>query len=155
EDRLRFREMSGGFTLVRIEKSEPLAIVALLQEKSSDTVARLDLKVSADEPPKILSSMMRAIPRPADLAIPRLKEADALSALTAHVDEVSKKDEFSGVVLVARHGKVLLQKAWGQANREKGTPATLDTRFRLGSMNKMFTAVATLQLVEAGKLSLD
>jgi len=58
-------------------------------------------------------------------------------------------------VLVARNGKVLLQKAWGRANREKGTPATLDTRFRLGSMNKMFTSVATLQLVEAGKISLD
>jgi D-alanyl-D-alanine carboxypeptidase len=155
EDRLRFREMSGGFTVVRIEKSEPLSIAVLLQEKSSDTVARLEMKVSADEPSKILSSMMRAIPRPPDLAIPRLKEADALTALTAHVDEVAKKDEFSGVVLVARHGKVLLQKAWGLANREAGTPATLDTRFRLGSMNKMFTAVATLQLVEAGKLSLD
>ncbi len=58
-------------------------------------------------------------------------------------------------MLVARHGEVLLQKAWGLANRETRTPATLDTRFRLGSMNKMFTAVATLQLVEAGKLSLD
>jgi len=155
EDRLRFREATGGFTVVRIEKSEPLSIVALLQEKSSDTVARLDLKVSSEEPPKILSSKVEAIPRPADLAIPRLKEAEALAALTARAGELAKKDEFSGVVLVARHGKVLLQKAWGLANRENGKPVTLDTRFRLGSMNKMFTAVATLQLVEAGKLALD
>jgi len=155
EDRLRFREMTGGFTVVRVEKSEPLSISVLLQEKSSDTVARLDLKVSGDEPPKILSSKLNAVPRPADLAIARLKEADALAALTAHAGEQAKKDAFSGVVLVARHGKVLLQKAWGLADREKGTPNTLDTRFRLGSMNKMFTAVATLQLVEAGKLALD
>jgi len=155
EDRLRFREATGGFTVVRIEKSEPLSIVALLQEKSSDTVARLDLKVSSEEPPKILSSKVEAIPRPADLAIPRLKEAEALAALTARAGELAKKDEFSGVVLVARHGQVLLQKAWGLANRENGKPVTLDTRFRLGSMNKMFTAVATLQLVEAGKLALD
>ena len=34
-------------------------------------------------------------------------------------------------------------------------PVTMETKFRLGSMNKMFTAVATLQLVSAGKLSLD
>jgi CubicO group peptidase (beta-lactamase class C family) len=155
EDRLRFREATGGFTLVRIEKSEPLSISVLLQEKSSDTVARLELKVSADEPPKILSATLNATPRPADLAIARLKEADALAALTARAGELAKKDEFSGVVLVARHGKVLLQKAWGLANRETGKPNTLDTRFRLGSMNKMFTAVATLQLVEAGKLALD
>ncbi len=45
--------------------------------------------------------------------------------------------------------------AWGLSDREAGTPNTLDTRFRLGSMNKMFTAVATLQLIEAGKLALD
>jgi len=155
ENRLRFREMTGGFTVVRIEKSEPLAMVVLLQEKSSDTVVRLEVKVSADEPPKILRSMLEAIPRPPDLAIPRLKEAEALAALTARAGELAKKDEFSGVVLVARHGEVLLQKAWGLANRETRTLATLDTRFRLGSMNKMFTSVATLQLVEAGKLSLD
>jgi D-alanyl-D-alanine carboxypeptidase len=155
EDRLRFREMTGGFTVVRIEKSEPLHLVVLLQEKGSDTVARLETKVSAAEPPKILLSTLEAVPRPPDLAIPRLKEAEALAALTARAGELAKKDEFSGVVLVARHGEVLLQKAWGLANRETGTPATLDTRFRLGSMNKMFTSVATLQLVEAGKLALD
>jgi CubicO group peptidase (beta-lactamase class C family) len=155
EDRLRFREMTGGFTVVRIETSEPLSLVALLQEKSSETMARLNLKISADEPPKILSSTLQATPPPPDLGVARLKEADALAALTARAGELAKKDEFSGVVLVARHGKVLLQKAWGLANRETRTPATLDTRFRIGSMNKMFTAVATLQLVEAGKLALD
>jgi D-alanyl-D-alanine carboxypeptidase len=147
--------VTGGFTLVRIEKSEPLSLVLLLQEKSSDTIARLEMTVSAAEPPKILKSTIEAIPRPPDLALPRLKEADALAALTARAGDLAKKDEFSGVVLVARHGKVLLQKAWGLANRQTGTPVTLDTRFRLGSMNKMFTAVATLQLVEAGKLKLD
>lgn len=155
EDRLRFREMTGGFTVVRIEKSEPLHLVVLLQEKSSDTMARLELKVGDTEPPKILVSRLEATPPPADLAIPRLKEAEALAALTARAGEQTKKDEFSGVVLVGRHGEVVLQKAWGLANRETKAPNTLDTRFRLGSMNKMFTAVATLQLVEAGKLSLD
>jgi D-alanyl-D-alanine carboxypeptidase len=155
EGRLRFRAVTGGFTVVRIEKSEPLSLVMLLQEKSSDTVARLELAVSPDQPAKILKSVIEATPRPPGLEIPRLKEADALAALTARADEQAKKDEFSGVVLVARHGKVLLQKAWGLANRETRTPNTLDTRFRLGSMNKMFTAVATLQLVEAGKLKLD
>jgi CubicO group peptidase (beta-lactamase class C family) len=40
------------------------------------------------------------------------------------------------------------------ADREKKIPNTLDTRFRIGSMNKMFTAVAVLQLAEAGKIKL-
>ena len=73
----------------------------------------------------------------------------------AFADTLASQDELSGTVLVARNGKVLLQKAWGLADREKGTPVTLDTQFRVGSMNKMFTSVATLQLVEAGKLALD
>lgn len=156
EARLDFRERTGGFTLVRIEKSEPLALVVLLREKEDpDTVARFEMTVSADDPPKILKSIINATQPPPDLAVPRLSEAGALAALSAHGDELAKKDQFSGTVLVARHGKILLQKAWGRANRETGTPATLDTRFRIGSMNKMFTSVAILQLVEAGKLSLD
>ncbi|MFL6261750.1 MAG: serine hydrolase domain-containing protein [Thermoanaerobaculia bacterium] len=155
EDRLAFREATGGFTLVRVEKNEPLDLIALIQEKSSDTIARLEITLSADDPPKILKAPIEAVPRPPDLAIPRMPEAQALAALTARVDELVKNDQLSGAVLVARHGKVLLQKAWGRANRETGAPATLDTRFRIGSMNKMFTSVAILQLVEAGKLSLD
>jgi D-alanyl-D-alanine carboxypeptidase len=155
ENRLMFRQMTGGFTLVRIEKSEPLEFVALLREKDSDTIARYSLKVSTDDPPKILESDIEATPPPPDLAVPRMSQADALAALSARGDELAKKDQFSGAVLVARHGKVLLQKAWGRANRETGAPVTPDTRFRIGSMNKMFTSVATLQLVEAGKIALD
>ena len=68
---------------------------------------------------------------------------------------MAKLDQFSGAVLVGRRGKVLWQKAVGLANRENKTPNTLETQFRNGSMNKMFTATAALKLIDAGKLSLD
>ncbi len=90
-----------------------------------------------------------------NLVLRRMSEADALAALSARAGELAGKDQFSGAVLVARDGKILLEKAWGLANRETGAPNTTDTKFRIGSMNKMFTAVATLQLVEAGKLALN
>jgi D-alanyl-D-alanine carboxypeptidase len=99
-----------------------------------------------------------ATPRPSsalNLVLHRLTQADALAALAAHARERADADEFAGAVLVASHGKVLLNDAWGQANRKAGTANTVATRFRIGSMNKMFTAVATLQLVEAHKLALD
>jgi D-alanyl-D-alanine carboxypeptidase len=80
---------------------------------------------------------------------------DAVAALSAHAGELARGDEFAGALLVARHGQILLERAWGLADREAGTRNTRDTKFRLGSMNKMFTAVATLQLVEAGELALD
>jgi D-alanyl-D-alanine carboxypeptidase len=90
-----------------------------------------------------------------DLALDRMAQADALATLRDHAEQRAGADEFAGAVLVARHGKVLLQHAWGHADRKAGTANTPATRFRIGSMNKMFTAVATLQLVEAGKLALD
>jgi CubicO group peptidase (beta-lactamase class C family) len=70
------------------------------------------------------------------------------------LDEAAAADHFSGAVLVARNGKTVFAQAYGLADREKKTPNTLKTRFRLGSMNKMFTAVATLQLAQSGKLDL-
>jgi D-alanyl-D-alanine carboxypeptidase len=99
-----------------------------------------------------------ATPRPSsavDLVLHRMPQADALAALKDRAEQRATADEFAGAVLVARHGKVLLQDAWGRADRTAGTANTPATRFRIGSMNKMFTAVATLQLVEAGKLKLD
>jgi CubicO group peptidase (beta-lactamase class C family) len=90
-----------------------------------------------------------------DLVVHRLPQAQALAALAEHAAERARADEFAGAVLVARHAKILLQDAWGRADRKTGTPNTPATRFRIGSMNKMFTAVATLQLVEAHKLALD
>jgi D-alanyl-D-alanine carboxypeptidase len=99
-----------------------------------------------------------ATPRPSsavDLVLHRLPQAQALVALADHAAERARAGEFAGAVLVARHGKVLLQDAWGRADRKAGVANTPATRFRIGSMNKMFTAVATVQLVEAGKLKLD
>jgi D-alanyl-D-alanine carboxypeptidase len=97
-------------------------------------------------------------PRPSsaiELALDRMAQADAVAALRDHAEQRAGADEFAGAVLVARHGKVLLQDAWGRADRTAGTANTPATRFRIGSMNKMFTAVATLQLVEAHKLALE
>ena len=80
---------------------------------------------------------------------------DPLAALTSELDRRAADEVFAGAVLVARDGKVVYSQARGFADREKKIANTLDTRFRLGSMNKMFTAVAILQLAQAGKVKLD
>lgn len=80
---------------------------------------------------------------------------EALAALSAHAEELAEADRFSGAMLVAQNGEILLEDAWGLADREAGTPNTPDTKFRVGSITKMFTAVAILQLVESGRLALD
>ena len=149
---LGFHAQTGGFRLLRHEPSAPGSAQALLQEAGSDTVARVTVTLAEGKP---LALDIEAVERPADLRIPRLDQAGAIAALAAQADAAAAEDAFSGVLLVARGDEVLLQRAWGLADRAAGTPVTLDTRFRLGSMNKMFTAVAVLQLVEAGRLSLE
>jgi CubicO group peptidase (beta-lactamase class C family) len=59
------------------------------------------------------------------------------------------------VVLVAKNDKIIYRKAFGLANTESKIPMDADMLFRIGSMTKQFTAIAVLQLVEEGKISLQ
>lgn len=77
----------------------------------------------------------------------------------AKVQEVltlaNKYRQFNGSALVAENGKVIYKGGFGLANMEWNIPNTPDTKFRLGSITKQFTAMLTLQLVEQGKIKLD
>ena len=66
-----------------------------------------------------------------------------------------KYRQFNGSVLVAENGKVVYKGAYGLANMEWDIPNTPDTKFRLGSITKQFTATVIMQLVEQGKIKLD
>ena len=64
-------------------------------------------------------------------------------------------DQFVGSVLVAKEGKPLLSRGFGMANYEWSIPNTPNTRFRLGSITKQFTAMAVLLLEQDGKLKVS
>jgi D-alanyl-D-alanine carboxypeptidase len=151
---MRFRQASGGFELKKVEESTPTKIVTLIQERIGDQFARLSVEGDASEAHQITNLDLDAIDRPAEFALPHLSESELITALRKKLDEETAADRFSGVALVARNGKPVFAQAYGLADREKKIPNTLKTRFRIGSMNKMFTAVATLQLVQSGKLDL-
>jgi CubicO group peptidase (beta-lactamase class C family) len=63
------------------------------------------------------------------------------------------RNRFSGSILIARDGKVLVSRAYGMANLEHGVPNTPETKFRLGSITKQFTAMSVLILEKQGKLA--
>ena len=149
-----FRAMTGGFELKKVEEATPTKLVALVQERLSDQFARMTVEVEAAEPYKVTRLSLNAIPRPADFPLPHLSESELITTLRKKLDEDVAAGRFAGAALVAKNGKTVFAQAYGLADREKKTPNTLKTRFRLGSMNKMFTAVATLQLVQSGKLDL-
>lgn len=75
--------------------------------------------------------------------------------VTPWLDAQAKRGAFSGVVLVARNGMPIYSAAYGLADRARHVPNAIDTRFNLGSMNKMWTAIAIAQLVDQGKVDLD
>jgi CubicO group peptidase (beta-lactamase class C family) len=151
---MELRQENGGFELKKIEESTPTKVVALLQERLSDRFVRVSVEVEPGEPHQMTRLDLQGIPRPAEFALPHLSESELISATRKKLDEETAADRFSGAALIAKNGKTVFAQAYGLADREKKTPNTLKTRFRIGSMNKMFTAVATLQLVQSGKLDL-
>ena len=71
------------------------------------------------------------------------------------VSEYHDYGKFNGSVLVADQGKVLFKKGYGEANMEWEIPNEPNTKHRLGSISKQFTAMLILQLAEEGKLDLQ
>lgn len=78
-------------------------------------------------------------------------ETDPLDGLFAFLEE---NNIFNGVALVVDKGEAVGARTAGYANFEWGIPNTLETRFKIGSISKQFTAVLALMLVEEGRLSL-
>ncbi len=87
------------------------------------------------------------------LAVAAQKNYPAL--LNDYAEAEFKVKDFNGTVLVMQKGKEIYKKAFGMADREWNVPNTVDTKFRIGSVTKQFTAACILQLAEHGKLSTD
>lgn len=147
QDTLDWRLQIGGFDLVTVEHDDASSTTAVLRDRLQPD-ERVRITVALDDKDK-------AKVKVSEIEIPRRTLSGALAGLEAELDRLAGNDEFSGVALIARDGEVLRRIVRGMCDRSRGTPIDANTRFNLASANKMFTAVAALQLVEAGKLSLD
>lgn len=150
-----FRQRTGGFELKKTEESTPTKYVALLKEKVSDQFARLTIEVEPEEPHRISKFELWAVPTPAEFAPPRETEGDAVASLRKYLEAETAAGHFSGAALVAKNGTIVFEQAYGMADREEKIANQANTKFRIGSMNKMITAVAIMQLVQAGKIQLS
>lgn len=79
-------------------------------------------------------------------------KADPATTIDHYVAGLTKNQGFSGAVLIAQSGNVLLHKGYGWADEKQRVPNKSSTRFRIGSVTKQFTAMAILLLQERGKL---
>src|SRR5215216_7551347 len=69
-------------------------------------------------------------------------QAALVDRLSQYLDSLARRDEFSGVVILAKDGKPAFERAYGYADRGAKRRNTLATSFNLGSINKVFTATA-------------
>lgn len=155
EQDLRFRDQTGGFKLVRVLKDDGNHIEALAEERDGGAFASFVVNVDSAEPPKITGFQIRGTQPPADLVPTVSSQEELVKIVHGQVEAWAARDRFAGTVLIARNGAGLMERAWGLADRTNKKRNTIETQFRIGSMNKMFTSVAVLQLVQRGKLSLD
>jgi CubicO group peptidase (beta-lactamase class C family) len=108
---------------------------------------QLGLKASAAVPP--------VLPAPPPTLRFELQEVQTLVDQT--IAEAMEKEHLPGVAFaLVKDGQVVISRGYGYANLEKQTPVTPDkTIFRIGSISKLFTAHAIVQLADLNKLSLD
>ena len=81
--------------------------------------------------------------------------SNSIDAIKQHVSDLYTNDEFSGSILIAQNEEVLLHEAVGYFDRAENKPLDIDAQFRVGSLNKVFTSIGILMLVEEGKVNLD
>lgn len=172
EDRLaRYREMkSNEGTLMPIAVPEILHDGVTVVARTGDgRELTFHFECEAESPHRILGIRVEAGDGPGAAAGPGvtrvgggraasgppLGDAEAIAAMQAALTAAAKADSFSGTVLLARDGRPLMRQAWGQAERRFATPNRVETRYNLGSINKLFTKLAIAQLAEQGKLKLD
>lgn len=145
--------VGGGLDLHRVETNTEQGLAALVRGHGEFPLfLRMEWRFDPARPGLIASRQLVTVETPAD-AMPAKASAEELSAeLDRKLTRLAADDKFSGAILIARGGRPVWQKAYGLADREAKRPNDVETRFRLGSMNKMFTSVAVAQLVQAGKL---
>ena len=137
-------------------KSEgPNRIAVLLSAGLGDAFWEEKVRIDPADPMKVAEAGIGPADRPPEFAIPRMPRAQLHAAVARKLASDVAADRFSGTVMVARHGEVIYRSAAGLADRKQRTPVTADTKLRIGSANKMFTAIGVLQLVDKGRVALD
>ncbi len=146
---------TGGFDVRSVRATSPTSITVLMQPRASDLFASTTFKVRSAPPHRMLPGFIRVVDRPAAFAIRRMAQPQLLAQLSSRLEWETPKGLFAGAVLVANDGTPVFERAYGLADRSRRIPNSPDTKFRIGSMNKMFTATSIMQLVQAGKIGLD
>lgn len=147
---------SGGFDLKFLEESDSTHLTMWVQEKEGlEMYPCIKFAVDPDEPHLITELFLLSPDSKISKKVSRTLEQDAIELTNTHIDDLARKNQFSGKIIVTKNGESLLSRAVGLADIENQIENSQKTKFNIASMGKMFTTVAILQLLENDKLSLD
>ena len=146
---------TGGFEVARIIAEKPESVQAEAVDRITRERYCLTLKRKGESGRQGITDftargLYAAAP---ELTTPRAEEIVQIVGRVA--EEFTRRGLFSGVILIAKDDKIILEKAYGKASMAWKAPMTLGTRLNVASIGKSLTGVAIAQLVESGKLSYD
>jgi len=147
----RAYDETRGMNIQSVSPGKPNEIVVSI--KSNLTGDDYELTVQVEEQSPFLLNSIRYSLKPS--VNKKMSQQEIVRELDNYLKKLVDADVFSGSVLVAFGNNILFEKAFGEANKDFKALNNVNTKFNLGSMNKMFTSVAIAQLVESGKLSFD
>jgi len=143
----------GGFDILESVIARPDYIETIARHPVSNEYWRLGIEVETVPPHRYKAVLLGRSPLPPRHEPPR--EDEAAEEFLSYMERLAQNDLFSGCILMARHGHVLAERAFGFSNRDFDIANNPGTRFNVASLTKSWTAVAVCQLVEAGRLDLE
>jgi CubicO group peptidase (beta-lactamase class C family) len=154
----RFARETGGIEFHSVRNYEPKQqgrLVVIAKDKNYDSWRGIILMLDPSNDGLVAGMQLAPARTPSDVVEKRLSEKETIEKISATLKRLVDSDTFSGTALIAKGDNVLLEFAGGEASKRFHVKNNMDTRFNLGSMNKMFTSTAINQLVEQKKISLD
>jgi len=152
---LNFRRTTGGvdFHSIRTYVPKRKETVVILKDRNFESWRAFVITFDKSEDLLIAGLYFNIARTPSNMKESNLTEKQFLQMTEDVIQRICKRDVFSGALLIAKGDEILSTHACGEASKRFHVPNNIETKFNLGSMNKMFTAIAVTQLVEKGSLS--
>jgi len=156
----RYRQMRyrlGSLEIRKLVESRE-DFVSVIAWTSAGPIIRMDFQFEPAEPFGLIGIRIEALENAGEESPPaaaKKNNDELVAAVKEYAQQVSRAEEFSGVILVVQNGTPLFEQAYGYADREKKRLNGIDTKFNIGSISKSFTGLAVRQLIAEKKISPD
>ncbi|MFC2166907.1 serine hydrolase domain-containing protein [Acidobacteriota bacterium] len=153
-----FLHETGGIEFHSIRTYDPPRTgvkIVILKDKNFEAWRAFTLRLSEDENHLITGMEFGNARTPSNVKEEPLSEDDFLAETKNMMNRLNENEMFSGTLLIAKGSDVLFSFAAGEASKRYHVPINIDTKFNLGSMNKMFTSLTIMNLLEKEQLSLE